>query len=235
MNLCDGQLMPEHYTTIDGLVVPARLGGHPALDFCNTWAGWDGLEEKEYLTSYDHLATWAGFVELLDPARVKALGTQAASHPRPAARALIDAHEARKRVYRALSDPSDSTAITQLAPDIRKTTDHLVLCAHGDGDRARFEIDAAAGLATPLLAALWSAAQLLVSRDRARIRVCPGPGCGWLFLDRAGRRRWCTMATCGNRAKARRFANRSRSDASQSASRIGASTGPSVRAASATI
>jgi predicted RNA-binding Zn ribbon-like protein len=39
-----------------------------------------------------------------------------------------------------------------------------------------------------------------------RIRICANDTCRWLFYDesRAGRRRWCDMATCGNRAKAQR-------------------------------
>jgi predicted RNA-binding Zn ribbon-like protein len=39
-----------------------------------------------------------------------------------------------------------------------------------------------------------------------RIRICASDTCRWLFYDesRAGRRRWCDMATCGNRAKAQR-------------------------------
>jgi predicted RNA-binding Zn ribbon-like protein len=51
-----------------------------------------------------------------------------------------------------------------------------------------------------------SAAELLTSADIDRVRECDGRGCGWLFLDtsKAGRRRWCSMAICGNRAKARR-------------------------------
>lgn len=63
-------------------------------------------------------------------------------------------------------------------------------------------------------AMLWpvarDAAELLVGQDPARIRLCAAPACERLFLDRskAGRRRWCQMGTCGNRAKARRFARR---------------------------
>ncbi|MGE5829869.1 MAG: CGNR zinc finger domain-containing protein [Micromonosporaceae bacterium] len=38
--------------------------------------------------------------------------------------------------------------------------------------------------------------------------ACPGEICGWLFADPRGRRRWCSMAWCGNRAKARRYARR---------------------------
>ena len=40
----------------------------------------------------------------------------------------------------------------------------------------------------------------------ARFRICANDTCRWIFFDesRPGNRRWCDMATCGNRAKARR-------------------------------
>ena len=44
--------MAEHYVVIDDLALPARLSGHAALDFCNTWAGWDGRHTADYLESY---------------------------------------------------------------------------------------------------------------------------------------------------------------------------------------
>jgi predicted RNA-binding Zn ribbon-like protein len=52
-----------------------------------------------------------------------------------------------------------------------------------------------------------SAAEVLASADLGRVRRCAGPGCGWFFFDltRNHTRRWCNMARCGNRAKARRF------------------------------
>jgi predicted RNA-binding Zn ribbon-like protein len=53
-----------------------------------------------------------------------------------------------------------------------------------------------------------AAGELLTSPEPRVVRACPGRGCGWLFLDRRGRRRWCDMAVCGNRAKARRHAAR---------------------------
>lgn len=54
---------------------------------------------------------------------------------------------------------------------------------------------------------LLSAAELLVDECWRKLRQCDGETCGWLFLDRspAGRRRWCSMADCGNRAKVRAF------------------------------
>ncbi len=59
----------------------------------------------------------------------------------------------------------------------------------------------------------WLAAQNLLELLRlgpARIRHCAGRGCILHFYDssRGGRRQWCSMAACGNRAKARRHYER---------------------------
>jgi predicted RNA-binding Zn ribbon-like protein len=61
----------------------------------------------------------------------------------------------------------------------------------------------------------WLAAQNLLELLRAgpdRIRRCAGHGCILHFYDasRGGRRQWCSMAACGNRAKARRHYERAR-------------------------
>lgn len=60
----------------------------------------------------------------------------------------------------------------------------------------------------PLLAAIEaSASGLFVDRgDAVRLKCCSSDHCGWLFVDETGnsRRRWCSMASCGNRLKARR-------------------------------
>ena len=61
---------------------------------------------------------------------------------------------------------------------------------------------------------LWpvvrSAVDLVTSGDVLRLRICEGNGCGWFFLDttRNRSRRWCNMASCGNRAKVKRFYQR---------------------------
>lgn len=60
-----------------------------------------------------------------------------------------------------------------------------------------------------LFPAAWSAAQLLASEERHRLKCCDG--CGRLFIDQSPNRsrRWCDMRGCGNRAKVRRFRARS--------------------------
>ncbi len=63
--------------------------------------------------------------------------------------------------------------------------------------------EALARLATPLVEAI-------ASGETARFRVCANHDCRWVFEDesRAGRRRWCDMSSCGNRAKVRRYRER---------------------------
>jgi predicted RNA-binding Zn ribbon-like protein len=68
--------------------------------------------------------------------------------------------------------------------------------------------DALARLAEPLVS------ELTGGRPE-RIRVCASDTCEWIFYDgsRTGRRRWCDMATCGNRAKAARHRARTKAEA----------------------
>ncbi len=72
--------------------------------------------------------------------------------------------------------------------------------------------DALAGVAEPLLS-------LVAAGTTDRLRICANDGCRWVFEDtsRTGRRRWCSMASCGNRAKAARHRARKRASASSAA------------------
>lgn len=59
------------------------------------------------------------------------------------------------------------------------------------------------GSAHRLLAALARDAIQLFGAEADRIRQCESPSCPIFFVDtsRSGRRRWCSMAACGNNAK----------------------------------
>ena len=113
----------------------------------------------------------------------------------------------RSRTYDVLLGRADADTFAAFDEDVRRAAGSLRLVP---GPPVHREVTVAAGLMTPVHAAAWAASELLVSPAHARVRACPGGGCGWLFLDRTGRRRWCTMATCGNRSKAKRFAARHR-------------------------
>jgi predicted RNA-binding Zn ribbon-like protein len=66
------------------------------------------------------------------------------------------------------------------------------------------------GLEWLLAAIARSAAEILVDGPAARLRLCANPACGLFFSDmsRTRRRRWCSMALCGNRHKVAAFARR---------------------------
>jgi predicted RNA-binding Zn ribbon-like protein len=65
------------------------------------------------------------------------------------------------------------------------------------------------------MVALDAARMLGLDAERERIRICASETCSARFYDRspAGRRRWCSMRTCGNEAKARRHRARQRAGA----------------------
>jgi predicted RNA-binding Zn ribbon-like protein len=56
----------------------------------------------------------------------------------------------------------------------------------------------------PLAPVADAAARLVSACEPGRIRTCASPTCGAWFVDtsKGGRRRWCSMARCGNRQKA---------------------------------
>jgi predicted RNA-binding Zn ribbon-like protein len=200
--------MSDHYVLVDGLRLPAKLSGHPALDFCNTLAGWDGNEPWDYLQSYEHLAAWAGFTELLPGERITALRRQARERGSAATTVLEQARAFRGRLYDVLRTGPSAQSFASVADNVNAAAARLRLVRCDD--TIDWEIDAHSGLGAPIDAVAWSAGELLTSGDSSLVRACPGHACGWLFLDRRGRRRWCTMTTCGNREKVRRFAARQR-------------------------
>jgi predicted RNA-binding Zn ribbon-like protein len=66
------------------------------------------------------------------------------------------------------------------------------------------------------------AAREVSQGDPDRLRVCANEACRWVFYDtsRSGRRKWCDMASCGNRAKAARHRARQRAEDESAASTV---------------
>jgi len=76
----------------------------------------------------------------------------------------------------------------------------------GSDGRVRLEPEARGviGAMGRIVAALLGAES---DEEWLRLKVCSSPTCRWAFFDRSRNHssRWCTMASCGNREKARRF------------------------------
>ncbi len=208
--------------------LPFRFdAGHPALDFLNTRAGPD--DGSDLLTAApDAVWRWLEAAGLL-PER-GASGAEGGAGALPLHRLLLtEALRLREAVGDALEAlrsgaPLPAPRVHELARALEAGVWRRVLerpaVAGGDGDAPRVRQRAEARDVPGLLAPLADAAvSLLTTADPGRIRRCDDPRCRAWFLDtsRSGRRRWCSMARCGNRAKAARHYRRTRSSRSDAA------------------
>ncbi len=210
--------LPSHLELVQGVVLPKPVGAHPVLDFVNTRSDWTtrGPARTEWLTSYEAFLIWNSAVGLLSPAAVFRLIEQAGGRPTEAARRLTATLDFRIDLYDVLTGRADETdgPFEAVARVIERASGRrqFVRTETPSTDALRAEGSATwelpEDLARPLDQLALLAAELLISPERTHVRTCPG--CGWLFLDSRGRRRWCSMATCGNRAKVRAHAARTR-------------------------
>lgn len=200
--------LPSHLELVQGVVLPKPVGADPVLDFVNTRKDWSvgGPAPTDWLTSYEAFLIWTSYAALLPAATVFRLIEQSAGKPTEAARKLHAALEFRADLYDVLTGQATAGSFEGAARVIERASGRRRLVP-ADG-AATWELPE--DLAQPLDTVALLAGDLLTGPSRAQVRRCPGDSCGWLFLDPRGRRRWCSMATCGNRAKVRAHAARTR-------------------------
>jgi predicted RNA-binding Zn ribbon-like protein len=192
------QTRPVYEVRVRNQSLPWNVGGHPALEFCNTYAGWGGprLPGAEWLRSYTTLAVWASYMDLADEQTVTRLIEQARGRPGEAAAVLDEARDLRTHLYAYLKNPDDGGAFTVVAKFVEAAAKISVFGRDSAG-LGRWSLSPDAGLRLPVHAAARAAADLLADPRRFMVRACPGTHCGWLFLDQSGLRRFCSVATCG--------------------------------------
>lgn len=170
-----------------------RVAGNLALDLVNTIA-WRGTDrEIDHLATAGDILEWAREGGLVGPRFEIAAAEQPALVTRTLAlRSAIS--EAGSAIAGGDPPPPDALkAIGAAAADALRTADLA-------GAPARFAFH---GIDRIVGAVAWSALDLLRGDELSRLKQCPPAHCRWLFIDRTknGSRRWCDMATCGNRAK----------------------------------
>ena len=189
------------------------VGGALCLDFVNTVGDTDKRREANLLSGYGDLLKWAEMAGALTAGDADSLREAAERRPEAANAALRDALAVRERLHRlfatvaagAAPDAGDLRAVDALW---ERAARHLKL-AWADGCAEQVWQDADDNLDRPLGPVIRSAVELLTSPDLGRVKECGR--CSWLFVDesRGGRRRWCRMQACGNRAKVQRHYARS--------------------------
>lgn len=188
------------------------VGNHPALDFLNTRPREED-EPVELLEGFRDLLEWLGRAGLLGEERLRTAerrwaGTEAGGKVLGEARTLRAAiRDAVQAVRGGEAVPEEALEVvnrTLAAGGVRPK-----LSASEDGYQIQrdLELEEPVQLLRPLAEA---AAELLSEVDPELIKECDGPGCVLLFHDttRNHSRRWCSMQTCGNRAKVARYRER---------------------------
>ncbi|MFN2432125.1 MAG: ABATE domain-containing protein [Gemmatimonadota bacterium] len=211
--------------TRDSTLDPTRLllrGGRLCLDFVNTVDPRAGEANRDYLSTYPQLLSWGVHAGALRAEEGRQLLSHAADHPRRAGHVVEHASAFREALHRVLSAAeADTSAHEDDLEEVNRTLAGAMAHARvvPDGEGFTWEWDP---VADALDRVLWpvarSAADVLTSGELARVRSCASHDCGWLFLDvsKNRSRRWCTMESCGNRAKVRRHYARRRRAAARS-------------------
>ncbi|MBW1598062.1 CGNR zinc finger domain-containing protein [Streptomyces sp. JJ38] len=181
---------------------PRPLTGEPlAIDLLNTrWI--DGAGRHDLLETPDGLEIWLA----ARPVR-EALG---GSRVPPGQGTLDRVLQARAALDQVIASPARPAPAAVAA--LNAVLDHgWVRHRMGEdgGPAAEVEVDEPSWL--PAWAAARDYLRLLAERPH-RIRPCGNPECILHFYDvsKNGTRRWCSMAGCGNRAKAQRHYTRHR-------------------------
>lgn len=190
------------------LIAPVRAD--LCIDYANT-RSWRGREKPvERLNGMADLLAWTARQGDESPRLAEQAAHWSKEHPTAADRLFDEAIRLRETLYRSLAAVAQSRGVAEqdflgLAQAIAQAPprNRLVRLQQGYAWTIGAFEPAAAYLLAPVL---WSAGDLIPAAERYRIRRCANPECRFLFLDesKSGTRRWCDMATCGNRAKANR-------------------------------
>jgi predicted RNA-binding Zn ribbon-like protein len=102
----------------------------------------------------------------------------------------------------AEGDAPDPAALTTVHAAWTEAMTHAAPAVDGGGVAWTWAPDSPRSVLRELA---WASLDLLSTAPIARIKLCPA--CGFAFLDttKNGTRRWCSMAECGTREKARRY------------------------------
>lgn len=189
------------------------IAGSLCLDFANTVHCYGATDPQDDLRNYDDLIDWGLQTGVLEaakrgrkwPPRFWGAGN------------LEKAREVRNLIYRIFSRIASRRAprsgdLCLFSRKLAEALRHRTLSASGNS--ISWVWDQGSSLTERISwRILDSAANLLLSVDRARVRECNAPRCTWLFLDHSknSTRKWCDMKRCGNREKSRRHYARTRS------------------------
>ena len=195
-------------TVISG--VPIDL----CLEYANTLSWRGSAAPTERLRDFADLLGWIELSAGVPPRALREIRTWGREHSAKAAKLFHQAVTTREMIYRIFSTLADGEPVRE--QDFAALKDAIAEAparrqlVRSEAKYAWRIDDLRPTVAHLLAPVLWSAGDLMLNLAHGRVRRCANDECLWLFMDRskAGTRRWCDMASCGNRAKARRHYGR---------------------------
>ncbi|RBL87432.1 hypothetical protein DDE05_03445 [Streptomyces cavourensis] len=186
-----------------GPTEPPMIGDHLAMDLLNTQARSEG-RVVDFWNSGDDVLRWLERHHVTPPAK----------RPRVASADLLAQGKQLRNVVHdliAARKTGQEVEVDRLNPYLQGYLTSPRLERDGEGKfvlARRPQGDAIASLLGPVAEA---AAHLLIDGDFSLVKQCEHPDCILWFYDRtkSHKRRWCSMAQCGNRYKAAQFRKRS--------------------------
>ena len=181
------------------------LADNVALDFINSEYG-VGDDYHDCLTDDQSVVEWLQMAGLLpEPSHKRAPnGLLALAHQlRTCAREIINS-----AIKDSPADPTIINALLEIGRPVRK------LVWNDEAKAYRISLQQRDTTAESLLEPIAEALVGLVTSDKFEfVRQCEAHDCILLFHDltKSHRRRWCSMATCGNRMKVAAFRSRKKS------------------------
>jgi len=181
-----------------------KIGEVLALDFANTVSA--AGDPADILRSWSDLIDFLELRQAVSPAEggdLRTMGEQDARRSAAAFDAGLRLRETVRSILAAMATrrPLRAGWVAQINEALRWGAGAARLVRHDPGWQLGFAPD----LADPLraLAPIARSMADLVASGGREVRKCANPRCVRYFRDRSrsGRRRWCSMAVCGNRMK----------------------------------
>jgi predicted RNA-binding Zn ribbon-like protein len=192
---------PVHEASLDHI---HEVSLEDTFEFLNTIELENGFLE-DHFASFADASDWLLEHGIVHPTRVSADGPSGDDADKALAR-IRSVRASLREVSDAVvhNRPADPAALTEINRALQ-ARERVELVQSTDGVSVGHS-----HVGDPVDDALARLAEPLVDEIRAgnadRVRICDNETCRWIFYDesRAARRRWCDMASCGNRAKAAR-------------------------------
>lgn len=190
------------------------IGNNLSVDFINTEIAENGVP-KDLLEDFTDLAAWAAATGLLEKSRAKNLvddWTNLAEIEQAFAEAINFRARLREMFAGLLNGkPIKKSTLAAINREIQNTGGTVEIKETENGFEKLFRADFQKPhqLLAPVAS---SAADLLCYANPSHIKKCEGADCVLYFYDTTKNhsRRWCSMAACGNRAKAAAFYRRAK-------------------------